>query len=168
MLSRPSGSREDAALSRVVTRVLAGTHTTTEAIVAEPSINSHDDTERRSYFRKVKRHVFKHQQEAAQEAAAGTQKAFVAAAQKAASVAAAAAVAVAAAAVAAEKYLKAQPVETSEEGTRKSRKTANMIVTNKAAKKRRVTKGFKEACLAYAACKEAKEMTAVGTSVIWT
>ena len=69
MLSRPSGSREDAALNRVVTRVLAGTHTTTEAIVAEPSLNSHDDTERRSYFRKVKRHVAKHQQEAAQEAA---------------------------------------------------------------------------------------------------
>ena len=51
----------------IVTRVLAGTHTTTGAIVAEPSLNSHDDTERRSYFRKVKRHVAKHQQEAAQE-----------------------------------------------------------------------------------------------------
>ena len=40
MLPRPSGSREDAALNRVVTRVLAGTHTTTKAIVAEPSQNS--------------------------------------------------------------------------------------------------------------------------------
>jgi len=48
MLPRPSGSREDAALNRVVTRVLVGTHTTTEAIVAEPLLNSHDDTERRS------------------------------------------------------------------------------------------------------------------------
>ena len=90
MLPRPSRSREDPALNRVVTRVLAGTHTTTEAIVAEPSLSSHDDTERRSYFRKVRRHVAKHQQEAAQEAAAGTQEALVAAAQKAASVAAAA------------------------------------------------------------------------------
>ena len=83
----------------------------------------------------------KHQQEAAQEAAAGTQKAFVAEAQKAASVAA---VAAAAAAAAAEEPLKTQPVETFEEGTRKSRKTASTIVTHKAAKKRRVTKGFKE------------------------
>ena len=146
MLPRPSGSRTDAALNRVVTRVLAGTHTTTEAIVAEPSLNSHDDTERQSYFRKVKRHVAKHQQEAAQEAAAGTQEAFAAAAQKAASVAAAAVAAAAAAAAAAEKSLKTQPVETFEEGTRKSRKTASTVVTNKAAKKRRVTKGFKKAC----------------------
>ena len=35
VLSRPSGSREDATLSRVVTRVFAGTHTTTEAVVAD-------------------------------------------------------------------------------------------------------------------------------------
>jgi len=123
-------------LSRVVTRVLAGTHTTTETIVAEPSLNSHDDTERRSYFRKVKRHVAKHQQEAAQEAVAGTQKAFVAAAQKATSVAAAAAAAAAAVAATAKKSLKTQPVETFEEGTCKSRKTASTIVTNKAATKK--------------------------------
>ena len=90
----------------------------------------------------------KHQQEAVQEATAGTQKAFVAAAQKAASVAAAAEASADAAAAAAEKSLKTQPVETFEEDTRKSRKMASTTAINKAAKKLRVTKGFKEACLA--------------------
>ena len=94
--------------------------------------------------------------EGARRAAAGTAAAYMAAAQKAAATATAAA---AAAVAAAHKTAKAQPVDF-EEGTRKPRKTANTIVTNKAVKKRRVTKAFKEACIAYADCKESKEMTA--------
>ena len=80
----------------------------------------------------------------------------MAAAQKAAATVAA----VAAAVAAAQKAVKAQPVGTFEEGNRKSRKTASTILSNKADKKRWVTKAFKEACIAYAGCKEAREITA--------
>jgi hypothetical protein len=82
---------------------------------------------------------------------AGTTAAIMAAAQK---TAAAAVVAAAAVAMAVQKSLKAQPMDTFEEGTRKSRKTASTVLTNKAAHKRRKTDGFKEACLAFAACTE--------------
>jgi len=47
-----------------------------------------------------------------------------------------------------------------EEGTRKSRRTASTILSNKADKKRRVTKALEEACIAYAGCEEDQEMTA--------
>ena len=81
----------------------------------------------------------------------------MAAAQKAASTVTAAAAATVTALT--HKAAKAQPVEF-KEGTRTSRKTANTIVTNKAAKQRRVTKAFRESCIAYAGCKETRDMTA--------
>ena len=82
----------------------------------------------------------------------------MAAAQKAAATATVAAAA--AAVAAAQKAVKAQPVDTFEEGTRRSRKTANTILSNKADQKRRVTKAFRESCIAYAGCKETRDMTA--------
>lgn len=136
-------------------RVKAGTHTPMEAVAAEPSLNAHSGVERESYFRKVRRHVAQLQAESARRAAAGT---YMAAAQKAAATATVAAAA--AAVAAAQKAVKAQPVDTFEEGTRRSRKTANTILSNKADKKRRVTKAFRESCIAYAGCKETREMTA--------
>jgi hypothetical protein len=161
MLSKSSGSSDERTLSRVVQRVKAGTHTPMEAVAAEPSLNAHSGVERESYFRKLRRHVAQLKAEGARRAAAGTAAAYMAAAQKAAATAATAAAAAAAAAVAAaQKAVKAQPVDTVEKGTRKSRKTANTILSNKADKKRRVTKAFKESCVAYAGCKEAGEMTA--------
>jgi len=128
-----------------------------EAVAAEPSLNAHSGVERVSYFRKVRRHVAQLQAESARRAAAGTAAAYMAAAQKAAATATVAAAA--AAVAAAQKAVKAQPVDTFEEGTRRSRKTANTILPNKADKKRRVTKALREPCIAYAGCKETREMT---------
>ena len=51
-------------------------------------------------------------------------------------------------------------MDTFEEGTRKSRKTANKVLTNKAAHKRRKSDGLKEACLAFAACTETSKLPA--------
>jgi len=128
MLSKSSESFDERTLSRVVQRVKAGTHTPMEAVAAEPSLNAHSGAERESYFRKVRRHVAQLKAEGARRTAAGTAAAYMAAAQKAAATAAAAAAAVAAA----QKAVKAQPVGTFEKGTRKSRKTANTILSNKA------------------------------------
>ena len=158
MLSKSSGSSDERTLSRVVQRVKAGTHTPMEAVAAEPSLNAHSGVERESYFRKARRHVAQLQAEGARRAASGTAAAYMAASQKAAATATVAAAA--AAVAAAQKAVKAQPVDTFEEGTRRVRKTANTILSNKADKKRRVTKAFKESCVAYAGCKEAGEMTA--------
>ena len=116
-------------LSRAVKRVLKGTRTVTEAIVAEPSLNSNDATERPSYYRKVKRCVTKLEEQAAVAITAGTTAAIMVAAQKTAATAAAAV----------QKSLNAHPMATFEEGTRKSRKTASKVLSNKAAHKRRKT-----------------------------
>ena len=127
-----SGSSDERTLSRAVQRVKAGTHPPMEAVAAESSLNAHSGADRESYFRKVRRHVAQLKAEGARRAAAGTAAAYMAAAQKAAATAAAAAAA--AAVAAAQKAVKAQPVGTFEKGNRKSRKTANTILSNKADK----------------------------------
>jgi len=110
MLSKPSGSSDERTLRRVVKCVMMGTHSTTEAILAEPLLNSQVGAERSSYFRKVKRHVTKIEAQAAQQAAAGTSAAFMVAAQKAASTVTAAAAATVTALAAAHKAPRQSPL----------------------------------------------------------
>ena len=101
-------------------------------------------------------HLLKNARQGIWRAAAGTAAACMAATQKAAVTATAATAAVAAT----QKAVKAQPVDTFEEGTRKSRKTANTILPNKADKKLWAAMALKEARIAHASCKGAQEITA--------